>query len=94
MLYGVGGGGNVGMGGISFSGITQLFPAGTNPPHLAAVSPLSVTDDVYYGTGSDVLYMRTTEGPKRVDVLYRRVDDDYIDPLQFRPDFYNRDVEI
>ncbi|PZU45182.1 MAG: hypothetical protein DI568_14130 [Sphingomonas sp.] len=35
---------------------------------------------------SDVLYMRTTEGPKRVDVLYRRVDDDYIDPLQFRPD--------
>jgi len=44
-------GGNVGMGGISFSGITQLFTAGTQPPHLAAVSPLSVTDDVYYGTG-------------------------------------------
>jgi predicted acyl esterase len=43
--------GKVGMGGISFSGITQLFVAGTNPPHLAAVSPLSVTDDVYYGTG-------------------------------------------
>ncbi|WP_199556129.1 circularly permuted type 2 ATP-grasp protein [Sandaracinobacteroides hominis] len=35
---------------------------------------------------SDVLYMRTTEGPKRVDVLYRRVDDDFIDPLQFRSD--------
>jgi len=44
-------GGTVGMGGISFSGITQLFTAGTRPPHLAAVSPLSVTDDVYYGTG-------------------------------------------
>jgi len=44
-------GGTVGMGGISFSGITQLFTAGTQPPHLAAVSPLSVTDDVYYGTG-------------------------------------------
>ena len=41
----------VGMGGISFSGITQLFTAGTRPPHLASVSPLSVTDDVYYGTG-------------------------------------------
>src|SRR3546814_698422 len=30
--------------------------------------------------------MRTTEGPKRVDVIYRRVDDDYLDPLMFRPD--------
>ena len=43
--------GKVGMGGISFSGITQLFTAGTQPPHLASVSPLSVTDDVYFGTG-------------------------------------------
>jgi uncharacterized circularly permuted ATP-grasp superfamily protein len=34
----------------------------------------------------DMLYMRTTEGPKRVDVIYRRVDDDFIDPLAFRPD--------
>src|SRR3546814_8510451 len=32
------------------------------------------------------VYMRTTEGPKRVDVIYRRVDDDYLDPLMFRPD--------
>ena len=30
--------------------------------------------------------MRTTEGPKRVDVLYRRLDDDFLDPLAFRPD--------
>ena len=30
--------------------------------------------------------MRTTEGMKRVDVLYRRVDDDFLDPLTFRPD--------
>ncbi len=30
--------------------------------------------------------MRTTEGPKRVDVLYRRLDDDFLDPLTFRPD--------
>ncbi|MGP3695960.1 circularly permuted type 2 ATP-grasp protein [Rhodobacter sp. NSM] len=34
----------------------------------------------------DFLYMRTTEGPKRVDVIYRRIDDAYIDPLCFRPD--------
>jgi uncharacterized circularly permuted ATP-grasp superfamily protein len=32
----------------------------------------------------NVVYMRTTEGLKRVDVIYRRVDDDYLDPLTFR----------
>src|SRR5688500_11549871 len=30
--------------------------------------------------------MRTTRGLKRVDVIYRRVDDDFLDPLTFRPD--------
>jgi uncharacterized circularly permuted ATP-grasp superfamily protein len=34
----------------------------------------------------EVVYMRTTEGLKRVDVIYRRLDDDFIDPLAFRPD--------
>lgn len=34
----------------------------------------------------DLLYMRTTRGPQRVDVLYRRLDDDFLDPLSFRPD--------
>jgi uncharacterized circularly permuted ATP-grasp superfamily protein len=32
------------------------------------------------------VYMRTTRGPKRVDVIYRRVDDDFLDPKVFRPD--------
>ena len=32
------------------------------------------------------VYMRTTAGLKRVDVIYRRVDDDFLDPLVFRPD--------
>ncbi|MCJ7800414.1 MAG: circularly permuted type 2 ATP-grasp protein [Polaromonas sp.] len=31
------------------------------------------------------VYMRTTRGPKRVDVIYRRLDDDFLDPLAFRP---------
>jgi uncharacterized circularly permuted ATP-grasp superfamily protein len=35
---------------------------------------------------ADVVYMRTTEGLKRVDVIYRRIDDEYLDPLAFRPD--------
>jgi uncharacterized circularly permuted ATP-grasp superfamily protein len=34
----------------------------------------------------NVVYMRTTGGLRRVDVIYRRIDDDFIDPLTFRPD--------
>ncbi len=33
-----------------------------------------------------VVFMRTTEGPQRVDVIYRRLDDDFLDPLAFRSD--------
>jgi uncharacterized circularly permuted ATP-grasp superfamily protein len=35
---------------------------------------------------NEIVYMRTTQGLKRVDVIYRRIDDDFIDPLTFRPD--------
>jgi uncharacterized circularly permuted ATP-grasp superfamily protein len=35
---------------------------------------------------NNTVYMRTTRGPQRVDVIYRRVDDDFLDPLAFRPD--------
>ena len=34
---------------------------------------------------SNVVYMRTTRGPQKVDVIYRRLDDDFIDPLVFNP---------
>jgi uncharacterized circularly permuted ATP-grasp superfamily protein len=34
----------------------------------------------------NVVYMRTTAGLRRVDVIYRRIDDDFLDPLAFRPD--------
>ena len=34
---------------------------------------------------ANVVYMRTTEGPKRVDVIYRRIDDEFLDPLAFNP---------
>lgn len=34
----------------------------------------------------DVVYVRTTSGEERVDVMYRRIDDEFLDPLQFRPD--------
>ena len=35
---------------------------------------------------NDTVYMRTTRGPQRVHVIYRRVDDDFLDPLAFRPE--------
>ena len=34
----------------------------------------------------DYLYMQTTKGLKKIDVLYRRIDDDFLDPRTFRPD--------
>ncbi|HWU83714.1 MAG TPA: circularly permuted type 2 ATP-grasp protein [Rhodocyclaceae bacterium] len=34
----------------------------------------------------DVVYMRTTHGPQRVDVIYRRLDEDFLDPMAFRKD--------
>jgi len=36
----------------------------------------------------NIVYMRTTSGLRRVDVIYRRVDDDFIDPLGFRTDSF------
>ena len=45
---------------------------------LVEGSDLFVTDEI--------VYMRTTQGPQRVDVIYRRIDDDFLDPLTFRPD--------
>jgi len=45
---------------------------------LAQGSDLVVDDDV--------VYMRTTEGLQRVDVIYRRIDDEFIDPEIFRPE--------
>src|SRR6202050_5622583 len=34
----------------------------------------------------EAVFMRTSQGPRRVDVIYRRIDDDFLDPLVFRPD--------
>ncbi len=40
--------------------------------------------DLYVEGGK--VFMRTTTGPERVDVIYRRIDDNFLDPLTFRPD--------
>ncbi len=44
-------GDGVGMIGISFPGISQMFVAGANPPHLVAVAPFSVIGDIYRSPG-------------------------------------------
>jgi uncharacterized circularly permuted ATP-grasp superfamily protein len=41
--------------------------------------------DLFVGSDEQV-YMRTISGPRRVDVIYRRIDDDFLDPEVFRPD--------
>jgi len=56
----------------------HTFLARTMGVGLVEASDLFVEDDV--------VFMRTTQGPKRVDVIYRRIDDDYLDPEFFRPD--------
>ena len=55
------------------------FLARTMGAELVEGGDLFVDDD-------DVVYMRTIEGPRRVDVIYRRIDDTFMDPEAFRPD--------
>jgi uncharacterized circularly permuted ATP-grasp superfamily protein len=54
------------------------FLAGQMGVELVEAGDLIVRDEV--------CYMRTTQGLARVDAIYRRLDDDFIDPLEFRPD--------
>jgi uncharacterized circularly permuted ATP-grasp superfamily protein len=53
---------------------------------LADEMGLELVEGVDLRVADNIVYMRTTEGLKRVDVIYRRIDDDYLDPLTFRPD--------
>ena len=59
-------------------------------PHLAGPGLTSFDLPAFGGNApavkGEIVYMRTTEGLKRVDVIYRRIDDDFLDPLAFRPD--------
>src|SRR3954447_6955979 len=65
-------------GGLNSAFYEHSFLADKLGVELVEASDLFVKDDV--------VYMRTTEGPRRVDVIYRRIDDDFLDPLAFRPD--------
>lgn len=56
----------------------HMFLAGEIGAELVEGRDLVVNDGI--------VYMRTTSGLRRVDVIYRRIDDDFLDPLVFRPD--------
>ncbi len=53
---------------------------------LADSLGIELVEAVDLEVDDDFVWMRTITGRVRVDVIYRRVDDDYIDPLVFRPD--------
>ncbi len=53
---------------------------------LADEMGLELVEGVDLRVVDNIVYMRTTEGLKRVDVIYRRIDDEYLDPLTFKPE--------
>ncbi|EQD80007.1 protein containing DUF404, bacteria, partial [mine drainage metagenome] len=53
---------------------------------LAQQMGIELVDGYDLFVKNKTVFMRTTEGPRRVDVIYRRVDDDYLDPQAFRKD--------
>jgi len=77
--------------GVSEPTVVVLTPGVYNSAYfehtlLARLMGLELVEgrDLYCSGGK--VYMRTTSGPKRVDVIYRRVDDEFLDPLSFRSD--------
>ena len=53
---------------------------------LADLMGVELVEGADLFTESGFVWMRTTEGPKKVDVIYRRIDDPFLDPVCFRPD--------
>ncbi len=53
---------------------------------LAQQMGIELVEGVDLFVQDNTVYMRTTQGPQKVDVIYRRIDDDFIDPLAFRAD--------
>ena len=54
--------------------------------YLARLMGVPLVEGRDLAVHDDTVYMRTTSGVRRVDVIYRRVDDDFVDPLSFRRD--------
>ena len=53
---------------------------------LAQQMGIELVEGVDLFVQENTVFMKTTQGPQKVDVIYRRIDDDFIDPLSFRSD--------
>ncbi len=53
---------------------------------LAQQMGIELVEGIDLFVQDDTVFMRTTQGPQKVDVIYRRIDDDFIDPEAFRSD--------
>jgi uncharacterized circularly permuted ATP-grasp superfamily protein len=77
--------------GVANPNVVLLTPGEFNSAYfehafLAQQMGIELVDgnDLFVSGGS--VFMRTTQGPRRVDVIYRRIDDDFLDPQAFRKD--------
>ncbi|MGK6355188.1 circularly permuted type 2 ATP-grasp protein [Sphingomonas sp. DT-207] len=71
--------------------VVVLTPGALNSAYyehsfLADLMGVELVEPMDLYVDDDRVWMKTTQGPKLVDVIYRRIDDDYLDPLAFRPD--------
>ncbi len=77
--------------GVSDPTVVLLTPGACNSAYfehafLAQQMGIELVEGRDLFVSDEAVYMRTTRGPQRVDVIYRRIDDDFLDPLAFRPD--------
>ena len=77
--------------GVSDPTVVLLTPGAYNSAYfehafLAQQMGIELVEGQDLFVRDEIVYMRTTRGPRRVDVIYRRIDDDYLDSLAFRPD--------
>jgi uncharacterized circularly permuted ATP-grasp superfamily protein len=77
-------------GGIDHPVVAVLTPGAANSAYfehafLAQQMGVELVEGADLFVRDDMVYMRTTRGPQRVHVLYRRINDDFLDPTVFRP---------
>ncbi len=77
--------------GVSDPTVVLLTPGSYNSAYfehtfLAQQMGIELVEGQDLVVRDETVYMRTTRGPRRVDVIYRRIDDDFLDPQVFRPD--------
>lgn len=71
--------------------VVLLTPGSFNPAYyehsfLADLTGIELVEPQDLFVDDGLCWMRTTRGPQRVDVIYKRIDDEFLDPLAFRPD--------